>query len=447
MELTPRPPLEMIALMTDLPAAPGASIDVVLDRPRLHIHPERGWLNDPNGVCRIDGTYHVFFQYNPAGHVHDDIHWGHVSSPDLLHWTTEPVALAPSPDGPDWGGCWSGCIVDDGGVPTAVYTGIRTTAHDAGVTLSRSDRTLRDWTGDAEWRVGTPEDPEISDVRDPFVFTHEGRRYAVQGAGRFGGSPQLLLYGCDDLTEWSYLGPLLTTDDPIAATVAAANIWECPNLFQLGGSWVLLLSLWRDNVLSGVRYLIGDLVTHSDGLRFFAQSGGPLDAGPTFYAPQALVEADRVLLWAWAWEGADRSAEAIQEAGWCGTLTSPREVVLSDGEVSLKPAGGGCLLGCCRSCCWCRSSLLRTGLGHSRSWVRVLSPGDRLARIGRCPVLPSGWERWWESASASWPGQWTGSASALVPLTWSAAELVPVTYSLPWSSKEELAWGVRWLTD
>ena len=57
------------------------------DRPLLHIHPRSGWLNDPNGLCRIDGTYHVFFQHNPAAPVHADIHWGHVSSTDLLHWT------------------------------------------------------------------------------------------------------------------------------------------------------------------------------------------------------------------------------------------------------------------------------------------------------------------------------------------------------------------------
>ena len=69
--------------------------DVDTDRPRLHIHPEHGWLNDPNGLCRIDGTYHVFYQYNPAAPVHDDIHWGHFSSPDLVHWTPDRWHLCP----------------------------------------------------------------------------------------------------------------------------------------------------------------------------------------------------------------------------------------------------------------------------------------------------------------------------------------------------------------
>jgi beta-fructofuranosidase len=307
-------------------------------RPRLHVHPEHGWLNDPNGLCRIDGTYHVFFQFNPDEPRHGNIHWGHASSPDLLRWSPEPVALSPTPGGPDPGGCWSGCIVDENGVPTAVYTAVKTSAQDAGVNLARSDRTLREWAVDPEWRIDTPEDPEISDVRDPFVFHHDGHRYALQGGGHNLGEPQVLLYGCDDLDTWSYLGPLLTSADPVAAAVAAANIWECPNLFRLGEDWVLLLSLWRNHQLSGVRYLLGDLVRTGDGLRFVTRSGGTLDTGPAFYAPQVLVEPDRVLLWGWSWEGPERSDEAIHDAGWAGTLTYPREVVLSGGGVVLRPA-------------------------------------------------------------------------------------------------------------
>lgn len=317
-------------------SVPGQDVDRA--RPRLHIHPEHGWLNDPNGLCCIDGTYHVFYQHNPAAPVHNDIHWGHASSTDLLHWINEPIALSPRPTAPDRGGCWSGCVVDDDGVPTAVYTAVIDSPQNAGVLLARSDRTLRHWVGDQKWRVGTPTDPCISDVRDPFIFRYADRRYAVQGAGHVSGDPQLLLYSCDDLADWTYLGPLLTIDDPIAAEIAPANIWECPNLFRLGDSWVLLVSLWRDTVLSGVRYLVGDLVPRGEGLSFVPRAGGTLDDGPTFYAPQVLVEPDRVLLWGWAWEGSDRSEGAIREAGWAGTLTSPREVVLRGERVIVQPA-------------------------------------------------------------------------------------------------------------
>ncbi|HYI52539.1 MAG TPA: glycoside hydrolase family 32 protein [Microlunatus sp.] len=312
---------------------------MIPSRPRLHIMPPSGWLNDPNGVCRIDDRYHVFYQHNPDGPTHANVHWGHASSADLLHWTHEPVALAPIPGTANAQGCWSGCVVDDGGVPTAVYTAVQDHAWNAGVAVARSDRMLREWQQDPVIKVGTPDDPTIDEVRDPFVFSHGGHRYAVQGAGHHHGDPQLLLYGCDDLNVWTPLGPLLTIDDPVAATVAPANIWECPNLFQLGGRWVLLLSQWRHvdgtHELAGVRHLVGDLQQSDGGLRFVAESGGPVDTGPTFYAPQVLVDGGRVLLWGWAWEGAQRTPEDVEAAGWAGVLTFPRELSLGpDGLVS-----------------------------------------------------------------------------------------------------------------
>lgn len=332
----------MIALADTMPPDP---YDDLVDRtrPRLHVLPPSGWLNDPNGLCRIDGTYHVFYQHNPNAPTHGDVHWGHASSTDLVHWVHEPIALTPQAGGLDGNGCWSGCVVDDDGVPTAVYTAVHNTANDAQVGLARSDRTLRVWQQDPVGKIGPPDDQSISDVRDPFVFTHGDHRYAVQGAGHMFGEPQLLLYACDDLDDWTLLGPLLTYDDPVASAVAPANIWECPNLFPLDGRWVVVLSLWRHvhgvgHDLAGVRYLLGDLVDAGDGLRFVPESGGSLDTGPTFYAPQVLVEQDRVLLWGWAWEGQQRSEQEILDAGWAGTLTFPRELVVESGALVNRPA-------------------------------------------------------------------------------------------------------------
>lgn len=312
--------------------------------PALHGRPRRGWVNDPNGLARVDGTWHVFFQHNPAAPVHGSIAWGHVSSPDLLHWAEEPLALAPRPGGPDAAGCWSGCVVDDDGVPTAVYTAVPAEAADAQVLLATSDRTLAHWQQAATAVVPAPDDPGFTEVRDPFLVTVDGRRYAVQGAGRptRDGVPLLLHWACDDLQRWEPLGPLLTTDDAVAAAVAPANIWECPNLVRLDGRWVLLLSLWRavgDGVgeLSGVRYLVGDLVPAGSGLRFEAAAGGVLDEGPAFYAPQLLPDGDRVLLWGWAWE-LDRTPEQVAAAGWAGVLTFPRELALVDDVLTSRPA-------------------------------------------------------------------------------------------------------------
>ncbi len=309
--------------------------------PAVHIRPPHGWLNDPTGLCRIDGRYHVFFQYNPVAPVHQAIHWGHVSSTDLLHWQQHPIALEPRRGLIDQAGCWTGCLVDDGGMPTVVYTATPDHARNAVVALARSDRSLIHWHQDESPVTGISSTPGPDEVRDPFVFIHEGRRYAVQGAGEPGGSARLLLYGCDDLTRWTELGTLLTIDDAIAAEVASAEIWECPNLVHIDGQWVLLLSLSHMSAgfdgLRGVRYLLGDLVAQRPGLTFKAASGGVLDAGPAFFAPQVLVEPDRTLLWGWAAE-LGRSAEQIAEAGWAGVLTFPRELYLRDGFLCTRPA-------------------------------------------------------------------------------------------------------------
>jgi len=104
---------------------------------------------------------------------------------------------------------------------------------------------------------------------------------------------------------------ITTGGDPIAAEIAPADIWECPNLAQIDGQWVLLISLYREadgmNPLVGVRYFLGDLVARGPGWSFKTSSGGVLDDGPAFYAPQVLAEPDRTLLVGWAGE-LDRSA-------------------------------------------------------------------------------------------------------------------------------------------
>jgi beta-fructofuranosidase len=307
--------------------------------PALHVRPATGWVNDPNGPFRWKGRYHLFYQHNPAAPVHAQIAWGHSSSVDLLHWETGPVAFTPTPGHLDAGGCWSGCVVDDSGVPTAVYTGIGDSVLDASVCLATADDDeLRSWSKHPTAAARPPAGLDLIGYRDPFVFTVDGRRYALVGAGLTGGgAATVLLYACDNLREWTYLGPLLDTGDAVAKTHAPADIWECPQLVRLADRWVLIVSLWTDEVLGRVAYLVGDLDVSGGVPHFNPTGGGLVDSGRDFYAPAVLTAPDRTLMWAWSWE--DRSEPDVLASGWAGAMTLPRELTLDPtGRLVTAPA-------------------------------------------------------------------------------------------------------------
>lgn len=313
--------------------------------PSLHRVHRQGWINDPNGIMEAGGRWHVYFQYNPASARHEHIRWGHASSSDLVTWTEEPDGPAPRPGEVDQGGCWSGVGLldrasDPTGVPTLIYSAVDGQAdHLAPVVVSRLTDDLSGFRQRGRVVAEAPEGVELEGVRDPFVFEAFGRRWAIQGAGiREAGRvlPAILLYGCDDLEQWEYLGPMLTGRDPVAAEHAPAEIWECPQLVQIGEQWVLLVSLWfREEIVPGstttVNHLVGSLEQDQQGRpRFAPRTGGKVDLGPDFYAPQAVVDAgrERVLLWGWVREGKQRTQQQTDAQGWSGCLTFPRELAL-----------------------------------------------------------------------------------------------------------------------
>jgi beta-fructofuranosidase len=305
-------------------------------RPHYHFLPPANWMNDPNGLIRWKGQYHLFYQYNPYSPIHERIHWGHAVSPDLVHWTDLPIALTPTAGRADADGCWSGCAIDNHGTPTLLYSG----AHPQVVCLATSADDLLTW----QYYPGNPviDGPpaELRDrtgghFRDPFVWKENNYWYMLMGSRirEVGGT--ILLYRSLNLTYWEYLHPLLVEDASTSEPVRTGVTWECPNFLTFGDLRVLLFSVQAaEGVPLYPLYVCGAFRDE----QFLPQTQGVLGHGGYFYAPQVLSDDQgRALMWGWLMEG--RSKSLSQEAGWAGVMSLPVSVApLPGGRLSLEPA-------------------------------------------------------------------------------------------------------------
>jgi len=292
-------------------------------RPRYHYLPPSNWMNDPNGLVQWKGKYHLFYQHNPHGPLWGNIGWGHAVSTDMIRWVDLPLALEPTKGTYDEGGCFSGCLVDDQGVPTIFYTA----AH--GEHSSTQVQCMA--TGDddlIEWRkhpnnpiLGQipPEMAQTEDFRDPFVWREDGMWYMVLGSRVADDGGAVLLYRSKDLLHWEYLNPLLTAEDNRFGAV-----WECPNFFRIADKWVLIVSAHTASTTDTVFYFVGEYENH----RFRPFYSDILDYG-NLYAPLTFEDDhNHRILFGWVREA--RSEVDQRLAGWSGVQSIPRVLTLDD---------------------------------------------------------------------------------------------------------------------
>ena len=324
---------------TSLPDALSAELQQKLAhdplRPQFHLLPRHNWMNDPCAPRFHRGQYHMFFQYNPGAAVWGDMHWNHATSPDMMYWKHQPLALTPTASGYDAYGCFTGSVLPDGDRASILYTGVTKCSpeeetirgegtREVQCLATALDDDLHTWKKLDKPVIATPPaGMKVTGFRDPCPWKDGETWYLGVGSGftKVGGA--LLLYTSENGREWTYLHPLAQgkwNGGSQVNPVATGEMWECPDFFALDGKHVLLYS-----TEGKVYWEIGALDTKE--MKFHMETRGLLDHG-AYYAMKSMVdEKGRRILWGWIQE---RRADAeLIQAGWAGCMALPR--VLSIG--------------------------------------------------------------------------------------------------------------------
>lgn len=310
--------------------------------PKYHVSPQVGWMNDPNGFCYFNGEFHIFYQHHPFSPHWGPMYWGHAKSKDLVNWEHLPIALAPSEEY-DKDGCFSGSAIDVNGKLYLFYTGNVWTGEDRDHDLKQvqclavSEDGIHFTKHEQNPIISVAPEGNIHPFhfRDPKVWKKDDTYYMVLGSKTIENKGQILLYQSKDLIEWEFIN---------VAAKAEGNfgyMWECPDILQLNGYDVLLMSPqgmnpegFKYHNLHQSGYCIGQLNYETGVLEH-----GPfelLDYGFDVYAPQSTIDDQGrriVIAWMNMWE----SNMPEQNHEWAGALTLPRVVTLENGEIRTRP--------------------------------------------------------------------------------------------------------------
>lgn len=239
-------------------------------RPVYHHTPVYGWMNDPNGMFYKDGVYHLYFQYNPYGSVWGNMHWGHSTSTDLMHWKFEGCAIVPDA----WGAIFSGsCVVDHENTAgfgkeavVAFYTSAKSTPW-GDIQMQSMAYSLDNGKTFTKYEGNPILTSSEKDFRDPKVFWYAPGKHWVMilAVGQ-----HMEIYSSVNLKEWK------KESEFGAMQGAHGGVWECPDLVEIPiegtreKKWVLICNLNPGGPFGGsaAQYFVGSF----DGKKFVNES-------------------------------------------------------------------------------------------------------------------------------------------------------------------------------
>lgn len=309
-------------------------------RPIHHITGKQGWINDPNGLVKFKGEYHVFFQHHPYSNCWGPMHWGHVVSKDLINFKYLPNALTPG-DEFDKSGCFSGTaiVIDD--TLYLAYTGFICILEDETknrqITCLASSKDGINFTKHGAI-IDTDQIPEgylTTDFRDPKIFIKDNIYYIIVTAKKKTGGGSLLLFKSIDLFHWDLIGDILTRNSD-------GEMIECPEYVQ---DLDLLIFAEQNfptendhcNNVHSSEYIIGDF---NKDFKFVERGEKTLvDYGFDFYAPQVIQDGHYLIGWLDMWGRNQPSAVD----NFAGQLTIPRKLTVVDNILLQEPVIYGSL--------------------------------------------------------------------------------------------------------
>lgn len=312
-------------------------------RPKYHISPKVGWLNDPNGLCQFNGLYHIFYQYSPFDTKPGLNYWGHCTTKDFINYEYHAPALC-SDEKFDCHGVYSGsAIIDDGSI-NIFYTGnVKQIGNFDYITNGREHNTIRVTSKDGfnfnqkQLLMANSDYPKdvTCHVRDPKVWKENNLYYMILGSRRIDDVGEVLVYQSSDLNTWNLVNRLTTKEK-------FGYMWECPDMYDFNGTKVLAVSpqgiepngyLYNNIYQSGYFVIDGDF-TNEYSLSKFTE----LDRGFDFYAPQSFVdEKNRRILIGWLGLPDIDEYYSNPTGDWVHMLTIPRELSFKDGKVYQNP--------------------------------------------------------------------------------------------------------------
>ena len=293
-------------------------------RPVYHYVNPEGTLYAPNGLCRWQGRWHLFYQAYPPEDPRQ--HWGHAVSEDLVHWRDLPYCIYPDPEQC----CFSGATLVEEDRVVAMYHGTKA----GNMVAVSSDPLLLNWTkltGGPVIPMAEPGDPPLPyRVFDPCVW-QQGDSYYSLSAGQIpegpAGSPVAadFLFRSDDLVQWEYLHPF-TEDDRFTRV---GDDGACPYFWPIGDRHILLFF----SHVSGGQYLLGAYDTNRQKL--VVTGAGKFNMGPVkpsgVHAPSAPPDGRDVVV-------VFNMNPGKPSAGWNQIMSLPRRLSLGeDDELRQEP--------------------------------------------------------------------------------------------------------------